>query len=364
MRSRGLFPTRFNAADEKQATLRLGANEVSEFCRQLSSMLGSGITVVRAMEIFKERDFKPKIKAIYEKMYKDIQQGTALSEAMQVHGRAFPELLINMAASGESSGRLENVLERMAVHYDKDHRLNGKIKSAMRYPKILAGATLVVVLIIFLLVLPRFFDMLDGIDLPTITIIVMAISDYIMTQWWLIILVVLIMIVGVQWLLGIYRVRLAFDKLKLRLPLVGKLLKIIYTARFSRTLSSLYSSGVSMIRSLEITGTIVMNKYIESQFADLVKDVRNGESLSESIRKIDGFDSKLPNTILVGEEAGRLDTMLVSTADSFEYEAEQASEALVGYSEPIMIAVMGIVIMVVLLSVMLPMAAMYDGFGI
>ena len=364
MRTRNLFPIKFKVIDDRQGSYRIKANEVADFCRQLSSMLSSGITVVRAMEIFKERDFKPKLKAIYEKMHKDIQQGLALSEAMQHHGNAFPELLVNMVASGETSGKLENVMDRMALHYDKEHRLNGKIKSATRYPKILGAATVGVVLIIFTFVLPQFFDILEGVELPLITRAVIAASDFIIARWYIILIVVLVCIVLVQYLLTVYKIRLAFDKAKLRMPVIGKLLRIIYTARFSRTLSSLYSSGVSMIRSLEITGTIVMNKYIESQFSDLVKDVRNGEALSDSVRKIDGFDNKLPNTILVGEEAGRLDTMLVSTADSFEYEAEQASEALVAFSEPIMIVAMGIVIIVVLLSVMMPMAALYEGFGL
>ena len=364
MRSRDLYPIRFKILDERGSKYRIKANELAEFCRQLSSMLSSGITVVRAMEIFKERDFKPKLKIIYETMHKNIQQGMALSEAMNQHGNAFPELLINMVGSGETSGRLENVTERMALHYDKEHRLNGKIQSAMRYPKILGAATLIVILIIFTLVLPSFFDVLLDIELPLITIIVIAISEFLIAQWYVVLIIVLTTIVVVQYLLSIYKIRLAFDKAKLRMPVIGKLLKIIYTARFSRTLSSLYSSGVSMIRSLEITGTVIVNKYIESQFPDLVKNVRNGESLSESIRKIDGFDNKLSNTVLVGEEAGRLDNMLISVADSFEYEAEQASTALVAFSEPIMIVVMGIVIMVVLLSVMLPMAAVYQGFGL
>jgi type IV pilus assembly protein PilC len=364
MRGRDLFPTKFKVLDEKKYSYRVKANEVADFCRQLSSMMASGITVVRAMEIIKERDAAPKLKIIYEKMHKDIQQGLALSDAMRAHGNAFPLLLTNMAASGESSGRLENVMDRMALHYTKEHILNGKIQSALRYPKILGYATVAVVLIVFMLVLPNFFEMLEDFELPLITRIVIGLSNFLLDYWIFVIIAVLLMVVLVQYLFSIHSVSLAFDKFKLRMPLVGKLVRIIYTARFSRTLSSLYSSGVSMIRSLEITGTVIMNKYIEGQFADLVKDIRNGESLSASVRKLDGFDSKLPNTIMIGEEAGRLDTMLISTADSFEYEAEQATGALVSLTEPVMLVVIGIVIMVVLLSVMMPMASMYDNFGL
>lgn len=365
LRAKSLVPLSFKAFDEKQLSYKLKPDEISEFCRQLASMLSSGITAVRALEILKQRDFKPKLKNIYEKMHKDIQQGLAISEAMQQHGKAFPVLLINMFASGEASGQLENVTSRMAIHYEKEHRLNGKIKSAMRYPQILGVTTVLVIIIIFVFVLPDFIGLLQGlgVKLPLITRIIIAITGFLQSRWFVLLIGVLVAIVLVQYLLSIPKIRLAFDKMKLKIPVAGKLLKIIYTARFARTLSSLYSSGVSMIRALEITGSIVINKHIESQFDDLIKNVRNGEPLSESIRKIDGFDSKLPNTILIGEEAGRLDSMLVAVADAFDYEAEQATGALVALAEPIMIVLMALVIMVVLLAVMLPMAAMYNTFG-
>ena len=365
VRSRDLVPVRFKVLDEKKSSYHMKANEVAEFCRQLSSMLSSGITAVRAMEILKQRDFKPKLKHIYEALHRDVQHGVSISEAMQHQGKVFPELLINMVASGEASGQMQNVTERMAIHYEKEHRLNGKVKNAMRYPKILAAVTLVVILIIFVMVLPEFIGMLQGLGtpLPAVTMVIIAVSDFLVVRWYILLIAVLVAIAAVQYLLSVYSIRLAFDKLKLRMPVIGKLLRIIYTARFARTLSSLYSSGVSMIRSLEITGTIIINKYIESQFPALIRDVRNGEPLSESVRKIKGFDSKLANTVLIGEEAGRLDSMLVSTADAFDYEAEQASGALVALAEPVMIAVMAVIIMVVLLAVMQPMASLYNSFG-
>jgi len=367
MRGRDLVPQKFRIIDEKRHNYRLKANEVAEFCRQLASMLSSGITAVRAMDILRQRDYgKPKLKNIYERLYKDVQQGVSVSEAMQLQGRAFPELLVNMFASGEASGQLESVTDKMATHYEKEHRLNGKIKSAMRYPKILGVTTFIVIIIIFILVLPEFIGMLQGLgtELPLVTIIIMNISDFLVLRWYLLLIAVLIVVAIIQYLLSIYRIKLAFDKFKLKMPVIGKLLKIIYTARFARTLSSLYGSGVSMIRALEITGTILLNKYLESQFSDLVKNVRNGEALSEAVRKIDGLDNKLPNTILIGEEAGRLDTMLVSTADAFDYEAEQATGALVALAEPVMLVIMALVIMMVLLAVMLPMASMYNSFGV
>jgi len=314
------------------------------------------------MEILKERDFKPKLKTVYIRLHRDVQQGIAISEAMRNQGKSFPDLLINMFASGEASGQLENVTEKMATHYEKEHKLNGKVKSAMRYPKILGVATLAVIIIIFVFVLPEFFAMLEDMELPLITRIIIIVSDFLINRWYILLIFILVVIAIVKYLFAISAVRYGFDKAKLHFPAIGKLLRILYTARFARTLSSLYGSGVSMIRALEITGTIVINKYIESQFPDLIRNVRNGESLSESVRKIKGFDSKLANTILIGEEAGRLDSMLTSTADAFDYEAEMATGALVALAEPVMIVLMALVILVVLLSVMLPMASLYSSF--
>jgi len=364
MRARNLYPVKFKVVDERINSYKLKTDEVADFCRQLSSMLGSGITAVRAMGILKDRDYKPKLKKIYDKMYKDIQQGTEMSEAMRYHDGSFPELLINMFASGEASGKLENVTDRMALHYDKEHRLNGKIKSAMRYPKIIGVITAVVVVIIFVFVMPTFLEILEGMELPLITRIVMWLSDFMIYRWYVILIAVLVFIAVTRYVTQIPSVRFKLDKMKLKMPVIGKLMKTIYTARFARTLSSLYTSGVSMMQSLEVTGSVIMNKYIEHQFVQLVQDVRNGESLSVAVAKVEGFDSKLTSTILIGEESGRLDSMLVSTADSFEYEAEQASGALVQLTEPVVIVVLGVVIMVVLLSVMLPMTTLYEGFGV
>jgi type IV pilus assembly protein PilC len=360
MRGKNLVPVKYKVLDEQKSNYKLKSNEVSEFCRQLASMLSSGITAVRAMEIMKERDFKnPSLKRIYEGLHKDVQQGLTMSEGMRLQNRAFPELLMNMFASGEASGQMEKVAEKMSVHYEKEHRLNGRVKSAMNYPKILGVVTILVVVAIFTIVLPPFFQTLQDIELPALTKGVIAISGFITERWYILIIASLSVIALVIYLLKQPGVRLGFDKAKLRFPIIGKLLVIIYTARFARTLSSLYSSGVSMLKALEISATIIGNKYIEGQFSEVIKGVRNGEPLSVSVRKVKGFDNKLPNTILIGEEAGRLETMLVSTADAFDYESEQATGRLVQMVEPVMLIIMAGVIGTVMLSVMMPLMSLY-----
>ena len=363
MRAQNVVLVKYAVVEEKGLVYRMKANEASDFSRQLGSMLGSGITVIRALEILKGRDAKPQLLSIYEKLHKDVQQGLTLSEAMRLQERSFPQLLINMYASGETSGQLEQVANKMAVHYEKEHRLNGKVKTATTYPAILFTVTVIVVMLIFTVVLPQFFQILEGIELPLITRVMIAISTFLQKYWYAVIIGILILIFIYRRLHDIEKVALRMDRFKLRLAVVGKLLRTIYTARFARTLSSLYSSGISMITALEVSSTIVGNKFIEKQFSEVIKDVRNGEPLSAAVEKVDGFDGKLSATILIGEESGRLDSMLVSTAESFDYEAEVATGRLVQLIEPVMIVFLAVVIGSIMLSVMLPIMTLYQNVG-
>jgi len=355
IRAEGLVPVKIKSLEDKKSNYKLKARETAEFSKQLSGMLGSGITAVRGIEIMKNRDYKPEVKRIYENLHRDLTKGSTLSEAMRLQGAAFPELLMNMYASGEASGQLEKVTSKMADHYEKEHRLNSKIKSAMTYPAVLLVATVGVVMILFTLILPTFFELFEGMELPALTRGIMALSGFLQNQWYWVIIGALVVVAGWQYLLKIPSVRLKYDLFKLRFGIVGKLLKIIYTARFSRTLSSLYSSGVSMLTALEITATIIGNSYIEGQFPEVIKEVRNGDILSEAVGRVDGFDRKLTDMIQTGEETGRLDYMLDSVAESFDYEAEMASIRLVQLIEPIMIVVMAGIIGFIMVAVIMPL---------
>jgi len=363
LRAKNLVPVKYSTLELQGTRYRMKALEVGEFSRQLASMLASGITIVRAMEILKVRDFAPKVKRIYDKLHRDVLMGYTLSEAMQLQGKAFPDLLVNMFASGEASGQLEKVADKMATHYEKEHRLNSKARAAMVYPLVLLVVTVAAVMFLFIIVLPTLFEMFEGMELPAITNFMISFSAFLQSYWYIVIICFLALMLLCQILLSIPVVRYHFDHFKLRLIVVGKLLKTIYTARFSRTLSSLYSSGIPMLRALEITATIVNNKYIADQFPEVITNVRNGESLAGSIGIINEFDKKLSTTIMIGEETGRLDSMLESTAESFDYEAEIALDKLVQLIQPVMILVMAIIIAVVMLSVMMPMMSLYQNVG-
>ncbi|WP_303869936.1 type II secretion system F family protein [Acetobacterium wieringae] len=363
LRQNNEFALKINEVRQHHKVYKLKPMELSDFSRQIASMLGSGITMIRAIKIMEERDIKPAIKKVYGLLYQEIQRGNTLSYAMELTDGSFPELLINMYKSGEASGQMEGTARKMADHYEKEHKLRGKIKSAMTYPVILFFITIAVVVLIFTLILPQFFTLFEGIELPAITQLMISISNSMTTYWYIYIIGLLVAIALGGFLVTIPQVKKALDHFKLKIPKIGKLLKIIYTARFARTLSSLYSSGLAMINALTISGATIGNSYLQGQFSGAIEQVRNGEPLSASIQTIDGFDAKLVSTIYIGEESGNLDSMLESVADSFDYEAEMATTRLVTFIEPVMIIIMAVIVGGIMLSVMLPIMTLYQNIG-
>lgn len=354
-------------SEESQATNKkhMGAKLLAEFCREIGMMIGSGVPLIRALNIMVQRDIHPKVKKVYIELHQSLQRGNMLSEAMEDQKGVFPVLLINMIRASEASGSMEQTCKRMAEHYEKSHKLKQKVKGAMIYPIILVVVTLAVLMLVFLLILPKFFSMFETLDtpLPAITQFMLSVSKGMQSNWLILLIVILCIIVAVKGLLTMTAVRIKFDRFKLNLPVVGKLLRTIYTARFARTLSSCYSSGISMINSLENTRNTVGNKYVESQFDEMILDVRNGEQLSMAISKVVGFDPKLAASILIGEETGRLDALLENTANNFDFEAEMALGKLTSIVEPVMIVLMAVIIGTIMVSVILPLPTIYNAVG-
>lgn len=346
---------------EKNGMRRLKSNVVSDFAKNIGELLGAGVSLVKALRIISEDEsIKPKEREVYAGLLKQVRSGIPLSDAMLESGDAFPPLFINMIKSAESSGSMDKIALQMSVHYEKEYRLNQKVKSSMTYPKILCVLIVVVVAIIMGYVIPQFKDLFSQMDsLPASTTILLAISNFVKHKWYVLIIAAVVIYIFSQVLMAIPAVRYAKDKLELKLPVIGKLRKVIYTARFARTLSSLYSAGISIINCLQIARNTIGNSYIERQFDRVIADVRAGMNLSESIDKVDGFTKKLSSSVAVGEETGALDTMLVSIANQMEYDSEVAMNKLVSYLEPAMIVVMAAVVGFVIISVIQPIYGSY-----
>ena len=341
------------------------ARELSDFNRSLGMLLQSGVSLVRALNIVaNEESNKAHQKVVYERLMKSIRQGTPLSVAMEEQERAFPPLMVFMYRSAEASGSMDLVALRMADHYEKEYRLKAKVSGAMTYPMILLTLIVVVVFFIFTFVLPQFQDMFDQMDsLPFFTTLLMGISDFMRVRWYVVLLAVILIVMAVAIIFRVPRIRLYWDKLKIKLPVIGKLLRVLYSARFARTLSSLYSAGLPMILALQISKDTVGNKYIEAQFETAIKQIRAGQNLSSALDGIDGFVKKLVSSIMIGEETGSLDKMLDATADTLDYESQIAIGKMVSFMEPVLIIVMAIIVGVVMISVIAPIYGSYSAIG-
>ncbi len=360
----------FSLIEATEATAKvtwkpLKMKSLAEYSRQIGTLLKSGVSLVRALRIISEDESIGLYeRSVYTQVLQYVLQGIPLSNAMENMGNVFPPLIINMFRAAETSGTLDRTALKMADQYTKDDRLNSKIKSSMTYPKILSALIVVVVAIIFGFVMPQFkslFDQMTSLPLPTR--VMMAISSFVQKKWYVLVIAAVAIYLFFRFLFKIPQVVFGWDKLLVHMPKIGKLMKVIYTARFARTLSSLYSSGIPIVTSLEIGRKTIGNRYIDKQFDDVISKVKAGENLSTSLEPVDGFVKKMTASIRVGEETGSLDTMLNSTADDLDFESERAINQMVAYIEPIMIVIMAVIVGFIMISVIQPIYESYQQIG-
>ncbi len=350
---------------EGLSTSQLPLLMLSEFNRELGDMLGAGVTLVRAFTILSQEETrKPKERAVLAAVLKLIRQGASISDAMEQQNGAFPILMINMYRAAETSGKLADTAKRLAVHYEKEHQLNIKIRGATVYPKILTFLVFVVLVFIMTFILPQLTSLFDSLDtLPGPTRVLFGISDFVGTHWRALLAFLVVAAVIILMLRRMPAVRSWCDGVKLRIPVIGKLLMVVYTARFARNLSSLYSSGIPIITAMQISRKTIGNSYIEGQFDGAIGCLRAGGSLSDALENIKGFRKKLPSVVRVGEESGDLVQMLDAMADSFDYESEMAINRLISYLEPVLITVMAVLIGFIMIAVMMPIYESYSAIG-
>lgn len=360
LKEQGFYLISAKQAGGMRGRKKFNSRQLSELNRELSSLLTAGVSLVRALDIISQEEGSPFAREVYGEMLADIKKGISLSEAME-NRNCFPELMKGMIRSGEGSGNLDEVTARLAVHYEKEAALNQQVRSALMYPLVLLVMCVIIVLIIVTFVLPQFEELFSQMEsLPLPTEIVMAFSDLLVQRWYAVLVAVLLVVAVSRVVLGFPKMRRGMDYLKVHLPVLGKLNKVIYTARFARTLSSLYSSGMLVVNSLKMSAETIGNRYVEEQFEQVSVKVRSGVPLSEALQDVDGLLKKLSSTILVGEESGRLDIMLDSIAQSMEQDAQEATKRMVTLLEPIMICVMALLVGFVVVAVMLPIYESYS----
>lgn len=349
----------------KTSSRKLKSDKVAEFARNIGELVASGVSLVRALKIISEDEsISPKERAIYANVLRLVRSGIPLSDALIEQGGVFPTLFVNMIKSSESSGNLDQVALQMADYYEKDYKLGQKLSSAFTYPKILCVLIVLVLIIIMGFVIPQFESLFAQMEtLPAATRILLAISGFVSKKWYILIFAVIVGVMAIRLIVVIPAVAYVLHKLKLKLPVFGKLNKVIYTARFARTLSSLYSAGIPIVTALGIARETIGNRYIEKQFDNVIAMVRAGANLSDAINSVDGFVKKLTSSILVGEETGSLDTMLKSTADQMSYDSEIAMNKLVAMVEPAMIVVMAVTVGFIMIAIIQPIYGSYQAIA-
>lgn len=349
----------------KQMALKpLKKPRLADFCRQLGTLIKAGVVLIKAIEIIaNDESITDYERQLYLRLRDRIVQGVSLSTVMEELQPAFPPLLIFMIRAAETSGTLDTTCLRLAEQYTSEAQLEQTAKNSLTYPKILSVLIVIVVAILFGYVLPQFEDIFATLpELPLPTRILMAISDFVANKWYILAVIIVLAIIFGKMIVKIPAVRMLIDRIKV-MGKWGKLTKIIYSGRFARTMSSLYSAGIPIHSCIEIAKSTIGNKYIEAQFDEVEKKVAGGMPLSSALVEVDGFVSKLPATIKVGEETGMLGNMLESVANDLDFYSKQALLKLTSYIEPVMIVVMAVAVGFIMISIIYPIYQSYQTIG-
>jgi len=343
---------------------KLGLKYISIFCRQFATMMNAGLTVVKCLDILYRQAENKRLKHALLELYESIKKGNSLSDAMKSLGKTFPSLLISMVESGEASGTLDEVMLSMSTHYEKEKTLRGKVTSAMIYPITLLVVTVLVVAILMIKVVPTFLDMFGSeANLPMATRILMGISNVMANYWYIVAIVLALIVIGTSFLLKIDKYRLMFDHMKIKIPVFGGLLITIITARFSRTVASLYSGGVPIIEAIKIASAVIGNKHIEHKLSIAVDDIKQGVTFSRALMNAETFPTMFTSMVYIGEESGALDSILEKTANFYDEDAQSALTKMVSLLEPLMIVILGLVVGFIIVAVATPMFNQYDLIG-
>jgi type IV pilus assembly protein PilC len=347
---------RLNMSFGSFARQKVKPDDLVVFSRQLATMVDAGIPLVGALDILGEQIENKVFGAVIIKMRNDIETGSSLSEALSRHKKIFSPLFVSMVRAGESSGMLDEILDRLAAYLEKTSNLQKKVSAALIYPAVVSAMAVGITLLLLLKVIPIFKDIFSGFgsELPKPTMMLIAISD-IMRKYFLLVVIILAgaVIMAARYI-KTERGRLAFDSILLKLPIFGILLTKVAISKFTRTLSTLIKSGVPILSSLEIVGKTSGNKAIEATVEVVRNNVREGEGVSEPLARSKMFPPMVVRMISVGEQSGQLEKMLSKIADFYDEQVDAAVSGLTSLIEPLIIAFLGIVIGTIVICMFLP----------
>ena len=358
---KNMFLLDYSDVKSASSSMRKLSNTVlSRLCREMSSMLESGITVSHAVSILLNNELKTKTRNVLSSLKSEINIGNSLSEAMRMQNGAFPELLISMVYVGEESGALAGVFARMADYYESKHKFDSEIRSALVYPIMLIIVLIASVIVILAYILPKFMNIFKNIELPKATKFIFSLSNVITGYIPVIIIFFIALTAILIFLSQTGPFRYIIDKIALKLPITGKYSRKICTFRFIEAFCILYTNGSSMINSIGASQAAIGNTCIIRQLNMCIQRLSTGTTLAEALRLAPQLDSKLVAAVAVGEETGKLEPVLDSLAKSYKYEATQSVKKMLTLIEPLLICILGLFVAFVIISVMQPIYMLYS----
>ncbi len=336
--------------------------DLAIFCRQFYTMLNAGVSIVKTLDILEKQTENKKMRKATNDLFNSVQKGMSLSESMRNNPKIFPSILISMVEAGEASGNLDTIMDRMAMHYEKEFKLENKVKGAMVYPAVLGVAATGVVIFLMVFVMPTFIGMFEssGVELPGPTRALLAISNSMTDKWYLYIVVVIGLVLGFKFYGTTSIGRMQIDTIKLKIPVVKTSNIKVATSRFTRTLSTLLASGIPLIQGMDIVAKVIGNVNIAKKLHNAKEDVRKGIPLSRTIKDTMVFPPMVDSMVKIGEESGALDDILNRTADFYDEEVETAMAKMTEMMQPVMILVMASIVGFIVLAIALPMFDMVN----
>jgi len=349
-------------AQKKKRAGRIKMRDIVIFTRQFSTMINAGLPLVQALDILAQQSENPALKDITRQVVFDVESGNTVADALRKQPRAFSELYVNMVAAGEAGGILDTILMRLAVFMEKNDALIRKVKGAMIYPSVIMSVAAIAITVLLVFVIPTFADMFASanIALPLPTRMVIAMSGFLKHFWWMILGGAGAAFYAFKQYYATADGKLNVDRAMLRLPVLGDVLRKSSVSRFTRTLGTLISSGVSILDGLEITAKTAGNRVVQDAIMESRASIAGGETIAAPLKKSAVFPPMVISMIAVGEQTGGLDEMLSKIADFYDEEVDAAVSGLLALMEPVMIVFLGIVVGGMVVAMYLPIFDMVN----
>lgn len=337
---------------------RVKLADLSIFCRQFSTMIDAGVSLVRALDVLGEQTQNPKLKRMIVDIQSEVESGQTLSKSMAKYPKTFSNLFVGLIRAGEVGGVLEEALQRLSHFLEKDMELRRKVKSALTYPTIVVVVAVGIVLGLCTFIVPKFVDLFKELgvkELPAMTQVLVDFSDFLKDRWWMGLLIILGVYIAIKFF-GTTRVgRRVIDRIKLKLPVFGKLSHKIALARFSRTLSTLLVSGVPILQALETVAGTIGNVIISDAVMMARARIREGDRINDPLEKSRMFPPMVVHMISIGEESGALDQMLTKIAEFYEQEVDATLNSLTAAIEPVLIVFLGVCVGFIVIAMFAPL---------